>query len=319
MANTGDVIAGTGENVTGRGSTAWTSPGNITSDDGSDATCSSGSAGSNYLRARNFSFSGVPTNATINGMLAKIEASEHAAGNESVHAQVDDPVVGLTGDDKTTTVNGASKSVYSWGGIADGWNASITPGVLHNVNWGVRFWFETTHDVRIDYISVQIEYTLATYGIAQTTNTALSLSLQRNIGTGVSLETDTALAPTLTAGSGPTEIETGLATETDAALAATLQKTLNSSVSTETDESLTVTMFKIVTVQNPEETDVALAVSIGSELAVEVAVETDAGLTLVLHKEIEVGTSVSANSAFPLSIAGSGGDSGGNVLLMGVG
>ncbi len=79
MASTGNVFAGTGENNAGIGLTAWTAPGNILSDDATDATCNA-TASSQYLVARNFSLLSVPVNATVDGITVRAECSEHSIG-----------------------------------------------------------------------------------------------------------------------------------------------------------------------------------------------------------------------------------------------
>ena len=57
MADTGWVLAGTGANDNSFGSVAWSSAGNITGDDNSDATVALGdefASTSNYLKGTNY-------------------------------------------------------------------------------------------------------------------------------------------------------------------------------------------------------------------------------------------------------------------------
>lgn len=163
MASTGDVFAGTGENLDRSGATDWVTPGNIVSDNTTDATNNAGASGSDYLVARNFNFSGIPLGATITGVTVKFEASEHSTGSETVSCQLQNDVGALIGTAKTTSVNGTAKAVYTLGGIADIWGTTggtLTRAMVQDVDFGVRIWFVTAQDVRIDYVTMAIEYTV---------------------------------------------------------------------------------------------------------------------------------------------------------------
>jgi hypothetical protein len=163
MANTGNIFAGTGENNNGIGATAWSTPTNITSDNTTDATCNA-AASSQYLVARNFDFSTIPTGAVINGILVRVEASEHSGGTEPLLAQLQNEAGNLFGSSKSTSnegaINGTGKSVYTYGSTSDVWGASLTDTIVKDADFGVRFWFTSAHDVRIDYVTMAVEYTL---------------------------------------------------------------------------------------------------------------------------------------------------------------
>lgn len=156
MSSTGNVFAGTGENNAGIGATAWTTPGNVTADDAADATCNAG-ASSNYLVARNFGFS-VPSEAIIQGITVRVEASEHTAGTEGLNAQLQNDSGTLVGSSKSVTISGTGKSVYTYGSTSDVWGASLTPAIVNDADFGVRLWFTTAHDIRIDFVTIAVEY-----------------------------------------------------------------------------------------------------------------------------------------------------------------
>lgn len=164
MASTGNTFPGTGENNAGIGATAWTSPGNIVSDNTTDATCNA-AASSQYLVARNFGFA-IPSTATINGITVRVEASEHSAGTEALLAQLQNDSGTLFGSSKSAAaegnISGTTKAVYTYGGTADVWGATLTPTICNDADFGVRLWFTTAHDVRIDYVTLAVEYTNAT-------------------------------------------------------------------------------------------------------------------------------------------------------------
>lgn len=156
MAATGNVFAGTGENNAGIGATAWTNPGNLVSDNGTDATCNA-AASSQYLVARNFGFT-LPANAVILGITIRVEASEHTTGTESLNARLQDESGTLVGSSKANTISGTTKAVYTYGSASDVWSATLTAAIVNDPDFGVRLWFTTAHDVRIDYVTCAVEY-----------------------------------------------------------------------------------------------------------------------------------------------------------------
>lgn len=159
MATTGDRIAGTGTSVTRSTGTAWTNPGNITANDGTTASITGGSAGSAYLVASNFGFT-IPTGSVIQGVTVKFDAAESSTGTESVTAQLQDAGAALIGTTLAQTVSGTTLTVYTYGGTANLWGTgtSLTPAVVNDPDFGVRFWFTTTHNMTVDYVSIAIEY-----------------------------------------------------------------------------------------------------------------------------------------------------------------
>jgi hypothetical protein len=157
MASTGLVLAGTGANNADIGLTQWLTTGNITADDTSDATCNAG-ASSQYLVARNFGFS-IPAGATIDGITVQINASEHSSGTESLNAQLQNDTGTLFGSSKSATINGTAKNNYSYGSATDKWGATLTTTIVNDVDFGVRFWFTTAHDVRVNFVKMQVNYT----------------------------------------------------------------------------------------------------------------------------------------------------------------
>lgn len=86
MPDTGFIIASSAVNDTAAGSIAWTNPGNVTADDGTNATAnlSSSSGDSNYLRSSH-PFAGIlPINAVITGVECRIQVDGSAGRLERV-------------------------------------------------------------------------------------------------------------------------------------------------------------------------------------------------------------------------------------------
>lgn len=156
MPNTGNVFPGTGENNAGIGATAWTNPGNIVSDNATDASCTA-AASSQYLVARNFSL-GVPTGLPILGVTVRIEAAETSAGTETLNAQLQNDSAALIGSSKTATISGTGATVYTYGSTSDLWGATLTEAIVNHANFGVRFWYTTAHNMTVDYVTIAVEY-----------------------------------------------------------------------------------------------------------------------------------------------------------------
>lgn len=165
MPSTGNVFAGTGESVARGAGADWTSPGNIVSDNATDATCTAPDAnGSDYLVARNFDFSAIPAAAVILGAFVRVEASESSTGTEPLLAQLQDAAAALVGASKSTaiegSISGTSKSIYTYGGTSDLWGAALTAAMVKDPDFGVRLWYATAHNIAIDYVTMAIEYQL---------------------------------------------------------------------------------------------------------------------------------------------------------------
>jgi hypothetical protein len=181
MASTGNVFAGTGENNAGIGATAWVSPGNVTADDAADATCTAG-ASSQYLVARNFDFSTIPAGALPVGITVRVEASEHSGGTEPLIVQIQDSTGTLVGSSKSQVLNGTGKAVYTYGSTSDTWGASPSLSTVQSSAFGVRLWFTTAHTVRIDFVTMAVEYAVAVTGtIAATESTGDTADLAGDV------------------------------------------------------------------------------------------------------------------------------------------
>jgi hypothetical protein len=160
--STGNTFPGSAQSTDRAASEQWGSATNILSDNATDATTSTGP--SDYLHAYNFGFA-IPTGATINGVLVRVEASEHSGGTEPLLAQLQDASGALFGSSKSTSnegsISGTAKLVYTYGSTSDLWGATLTEAIVEDADFGVRVWFATSHSVNIDYITMAIEYTSA--------------------------------------------------------------------------------------------------------------------------------------------------------------
>jgi len=160
VASTGNVFPGTGASVDRAAATAWTSPGNVTADDGSDATAA---VPTDYLVCSNFNFASIPDDAIILGVTVRVEASETGSGTTDYIPQLhSDTTPTLIGSAKTAVnVSGTTKVISSNGGTTDLWGATLTPAIVKSSGFGVSLWAtDTTNTLAIDFVTIAIEYTV---------------------------------------------------------------------------------------------------------------------------------------------------------------
>lgn len=161
FTSTGDVLTTSGTNVS-RGFDAWVNPGNITADDGTNSSCNSFPSGqSDYLVAKGFGFS-VPSDAIVLGVTVKVEMAETRVGfGVDFRAQLQDDAGTLAGSGKVILAaeNGGTPTVYTYGSTSDIWGATLTPAIVNDADFGVRFWFTHIADaVFVDYVTIAVEY-----------------------------------------------------------------------------------------------------------------------------------------------------------------
>ena len=162
--------AGTGSNVNGPGSVAWTNTGNITADDANYATANLGTnATSEYLQATGYGFA-IPLTATINGIQVSImrQSSANTGGNSINDVDLNLLKAGAiagtdraSGTDWPTTMGAAN-----YGGTADLWGTTWTPAEINAANFGVSLSAQnqsgfSNRTASVDYIQVTVTYTLA--------------------------------------------------------------------------------------------------------------------------------------------------------------
>jgi len=139
-ADTGWVIANAGSNVDWVGSVEWTSPGNVTADDGTNATNAPAARDdSDYLRAT-FNLSAlIPVGATINGVEVRYQALRNNSGPEEfeVYLVVGGAAVGFSRGTGVAYTGTATN--YDRGGAADMWGTSITRDQAVATDFGFQF------------------------------------------------------------------------------------------------------------------------------------------------------------------------------------
>jgi len=158
MASTGAKLPSTGTSVARSTGTAWTNPGNITVNDNTVASCSSGAAGSAYLRASNFAF-GIPANSLIRGFTVVVEMAESSAGTETVSVQIVGAAGTAIGTAKTFVASGTALTVYTTGSGTDVWGTTgLTATDLNDTDFGIYVWYTTSHNTTVDFVSINVTY-----------------------------------------------------------------------------------------------------------------------------------------------------------------
>jgi hypothetical protein len=164
-ADSATTIAGpsVGTNVVGGGGTAWTNPGNITAQDGTNATCAlAAGANSQDLRGTGFGFA-IPSYHTILGVTARVRRQPGAAGS------INDLTVKLL---KAGVLSGNNKALVpawaagvvdaTYGGAADLWGNVLAPADVNNANFGLSFEVVNNAGVLVNALTDYMELTITT-------------------------------------------------------------------------------------------------------------------------------------------------------------
>jgi hypothetical protein len=147
-----------GTSVDRASATAWTSPGNVVSDNATDATCA---VPCDYLVTSAYGFA-VPATATILGVTVEVEASETGTGNSNYVVQlISAATPTLIGNPTSAiTINGTAKAISTSGGAADLWGATLNPTIVNGAGFGaVIYSTDATNTLAIDFVRVTVTYT----------------------------------------------------------------------------------------------------------------------------------------------------------------
>jgi hypothetical protein len=156
------AIAGAGADDAAVGSVAWTSPGNITADDGVRASVALGSSlvASHWLTATNFGFA---VAGVILGVTVEVERSSTSSTTDNSLKLIKGGVIGGTDHADGVTVYPAVDTIKSYGGPADLWGLALTPADVNASNFGVALQVidvSTGSTARVDFVRMTVEYAL---------------------------------------------------------------------------------------------------------------------------------------------------------------
>jgi hypothetical protein len=161
--DTGFVIAGAGATVNIGSGPSWANPGNVTADDGTNATATVTfpAAQSDALKASNFGFD-IPVGATIDGIEVRAQLVETGgtAVYNSVNIGKDDSTL-ATPKDPAAALDGTPTD-YDQGGAADLWGLTWTRAEINSANFQVRVGVDlnASSSAGCDAIWVKVYYTI---------------------------------------------------------------------------------------------------------------------------------------------------------------
>ena len=162
------------------GTYAWGTPSNAQTNDNVCTSTTANGTGTQYLRAENFGFA-IPAGVTISGITATIEISStpmcaDGDGDAIINCDIQDLEVKLIKGGVIGGNNNASSLTWStgactagtvrnYGNSSDLWGLAWTDADINAANFGIVISAYNTIDpfdfktVRIDYISITVEYT----------------------------------------------------------------------------------------------------------------------------------------------------------------
>lgn len=163
MPSTGATLPGSGTSTDLGGTAAdWSFPGNITTDDNTNAELGGGSGESGHLQATQFGFSIGAS--SINGITVTFEAKYVGGFAETLIAQIRNASGTLVGNQKTASVNSTSLTTYTLGGSSDVWGTSLTQTDINDADFGVELWANNgpssvSYEVEVDWVKIDVTYT----------------------------------------------------------------------------------------------------------------------------------------------------------------
>jgi hypothetical protein len=173
VASQGPNFAGTGASLANAGTNenaeAWVNPGNIVSDNGTEATITAATYDSpdisQLLVASNFGFT-IPAGSTIDGIIVEIDRrnSVGAASDNRVQLATGTTFATLVGDNKADTALDwpTTTAVATYGTSTDNWNAGLDPTEVNATGFAVMLSVQAdaaNTDIQVDFIRVTIHYT----------------------------------------------------------------------------------------------------------------------------------------------------------------
>lgn len=184
MATEGPRFPGTTASLSNAGSSenaeAWVNPGNIVSDNGSEASITAATFDtpdiSQLLVASNFGFT-LPAGATINGITVEVERRDGAIGSASdnrIQLAKGTTFASLVGNNKaaTTTDWPTNAAVATYGANNDLWGTTWTGTEIRASSFAVMLSVQADSantDVFVDFIRVTVDYTDNSVTVTPTT------------------------------------------------------------------------------------------------------------------------------------------------------
>ena len=168
MSSQGPLGPGGATSLTGIGTVAWTSPGNVTVLDGNCASAFlGGGLTSNWLFAANFGFT-IPANSTINGITVtwwKMGTTAFITVDAGVRI-VKGGVIGSHDESSVTSWPYPSVSPTTYGGASDLWGQTWTATDINSNSFGAAIAAISGGAAEVDYVTITVTYTVGVGGPA---------------------------------------------------------------------------------------------------------------------------------------------------------
>lgn len=148
----------------------WTTPTNVTADDGATANVTAATYDTNdqtyVLKCTGFDFSAIPNGSTINGITAVINCW-YRSGTGAVSGDLAQILIAGTkgGTNKWSSaqaLNTTDTTTYTLGGASDLWGNTLSASDVKATDFGIALGFLATGnnaDVDVDYVTLEIDYT----------------------------------------------------------------------------------------------------------------------------------------------------------------
>lgn len=174
MASSGPNGPASGTNDAAVGVQAWTSPGNITADDGSAASATyndSSNAGTNYLVAKDFGFS-IPSGSTIDGIVVEVDGmcsfGTPVFGNAKIVKGGTISSTNRASDNSGALPQDGNYRWYTFGGSSILWGESWAYSDINASSFGFAVTLQSNANyfiyVYVDYVKITVYYTAGAAG-----------------------------------------------------------------------------------------------------------------------------------------------------------
>ena len=270
MATTGAQFPTSGTSVSSApwSDNAWTTPGNVTADDGSTANITAATYDSpdqsHILRVTGFDFSAIPDGSTIDGVRVVVQAwYRSGTGSNSGDLAILYSGSAQIGNNKWSTPQALTTSntaTYTLGGTTDLWGASLDAATVKGSGFGIDLGFLATaanSDVDVDYVTMEVFYTApANVDVSATsvsltlTENAAAVAFDQDVSAGVDSMTLTAYAAT---------VETTSNVSVDATTASLALTANQAAVSL--DQTVSASVDSLTLTANPAAVSIDVAVS----------------------------------------------------------
>lgn len=172
MATAGPNFPSTGANAAGIGTVAWTTPANVTAEDGSSASAACSLSTSNWLKATGFGFA-LPTDATVTGITVEWKRKKSTATPQYQDAGVRLVKAGaVQANDKSSLTQYPTALTYAtYGSASDLWGGTWLYSDVNDAAFGAALAVQETDgsggSASVDAVRITVDYSTPSAGAWQ--------------------------------------------------------------------------------------------------------------------------------------------------------